>query len=85
MALVSRYGYGGVVDGSIERALGASGAAGVIHTDFERGFIRAEVYSLDYLEQHKSEVGLKNAGKLQVEGKEYVVQDGDIMHFHFNV
>ena len=60
-------------------------AAGVIHTDFERGFIRAEVYSLPDLEQFKNEAGLKTAGKLRVEGKEYAVQDGDIMHFRFNV
>ena len=60
-------------------------AAGVIHTDFERGFIRAEVYTVEDLEQYKTEAGLKNAGKLRVEGKEYVVQDGDIMHFRFNV
>ena len=60
-------------------------AAGVIHTDFEKGFIRAEVYSLEDLIEHKSEAGIKDAGKLRVEGKEYVVQDGDIMHFRFNV
>lgn len=60
-------------------------AAGVIHTDFERGFIRANVYSLEDLKAHKSEAGLKAAGRLRVEGKEYVVQDGDIVHFLFNV
>jgi GTP-binding protein YchF len=60
-------------------------AAGVIHTDFERGFIRANVYSLADLKIHKSEAGLKSAGRLRVEGKEYVVQDGDIVHFLFNV
>ncbi|MFT5680091.1 MAG: GTP-binding protein YchF [Myxococcota bacterium] len=60
-------------------------AAGVIHTDFERGFIRVEVYSIDDLEVHKSEAALKSAGKLRVEGKEYVVKDGDVMHFRFNV
>lgn len=60
-------------------------AAGVIHTDFEKGFIRAQVYGLADLEQHKSEAGIKSAGKLRMEGKEYVVQDGDIMHFLFNV
>jgi len=60
-------------------------AAGVIHTDFEKGFIRAEVYSLEDLVHHKSEAAIKDAGKLRVEGKEYVVQDGDIMHFRFNV
>ncbi|MEM6689230.1 MAG: redox-regulated ATPase YchF [Planctomycetota bacterium] len=60
-------------------------AAGVIHTDFERGFIRAEVYSLDDLETHHSEKEIRQAGKLRVEGKSYVVQDGDIVHFLFNV
>ncbi|MZG30505.1 MAG: redox-regulated ATPase YchF [Nitrospinae bacterium] len=60
-------------------------AAGVIHTDFEKGFIRAEVYSLEDLEQYKSEAAIKDAGKLRVEGKDYVVEDGDIMHFRFNV
>jgi hypothetical protein len=59
--------------------------AGVIHTDFEKGFIRAEVIKYeDYLE-YKSEAAIKEAGKLGIEGKEYVVQDGDIMHFRFNV
>ena len=60
-------------------------AAGVIHGDFERGFIRANVYSLSDLKAHSSEAGLKAAGRLRVEGKEYVVQDGDIVHFLFNV
>ena len=60
-------------------------AAGAIHSDFEKGFIRAEVYSLEDLEKHKTEAGIKEAGKLRVEGKDYVVQDGDIMHFRFNV
>jgi GTP-binding protein YchF len=60
-------------------------AAGVIHSDFEKGFIRAQVYTLADLEQHGSEAGLKAAGKLRQEGKTYVVQDGDIMHFLFNV
>lgn len=60
-------------------------AAGVIHTDFERGFIRAEVYSLQDLEQYKSEKDIRAAGKLKVVGKEYIMQDGDICHFLFNV
>lgn len=60
-------------------------AAGVIHTDFEKGFIRAEVISYaDYL-QYGSETKVKEAGRMRVEGKEYVVQDGDVMHFRFNV
>ncbi|MEM9646748.1 MAG: redox-regulated ATPase YchF [Planctomycetota bacterium] len=60
-------------------------AAGVIHTDFERGFIRAEVFSLEDLEEHGSEKDIRQAGKLRVEGKTYVMQDGDICHFLFNV
>ncbi|MCR9295702.1 MAG: redox-regulated ATPase YchF [bacterium] len=60
-------------------------AAGVIHSDFERGFIRCEVYRLDELETYKSEKEIRNAGKLRTEGKSYVVQDGDICHFLFNV
>lgn len=60
-------------------------AAGVIHTDFERGFIRAETTSFeDYIDM-KGEQGAREAGKLRLEGKEYVVQDGDVMHFRFNV
>ena len=59
--------------------------AGVIHTDFEKGFIRAEVIKYaDYL-QYGSEAAVREAGKLRVEGKDYVVEDGDIMHFRFNV
>ena len=60
-------------------------AAGVIHTDFERGFIRAEVYSLGDLEEFESEKDIRAAGKLRVEGKGYVMQDGDICHFLHNV
>lgn len=60
-------------------------AAGTIHSDFEKGFIRAEVYRLEDLEKYKTEAGIKEAGKLRVEGKDYMVQDGDIMHFRFNV
>ena len=56
-------------------------AAGVIHTDFEKGFIRAEIYSLDDLEAHRTEKEIRAAGKLRVEGKEYVMRDGDICHF----
>lgn len=59
--------------------------AGVIHTDFEKGFIRAEVIKYDDYIHYKSEQAVREAGKLAVEGKEYVVQDGDIMHFRFNV
>ena len=60
-------------------------AAGVIHTDFERGFIRAEVVAYADFVKHLGEHGAREAGKLRLEGKEYVVQDGDIMHFRFNV
>ena len=60
-------------------------AAGVIHTDFEKGYIRANVFSLADLEQYGSEAALKAAGKMRQEGKAYEVQDGDIMHFLFNV
>jgi GTP-binding protein YchF len=60
-------------------------AAGVIHTDFERGFIRAEVASYDDFVAHKGEVGAKEAGKLRLEGKDYTVRDGDVIHFRFNV
>ncbi|KQC33450.1 GTP-binding protein [Nonlabens sp. YIK11] len=60
-------------------------AAGVIHTDFEKGFIRAEVIKYDTYVEYGSEQKVKEAGKLKVEGKEYIVQDGDIMHFLFNV
>lgn len=59
--------------------------AGVIHTDFEKGFIRAEVIKYDDFIQYGSESACKEAGKMNVEGKEYIVQDGDIMHFRFNV
>ena len=59
--------------------------AGVIHTDFEKGFIRAEVIKYDDYIQYGSEAAVKEAGKMGIEGKEYVVQDGDIMHFRFNV
>ena len=59
-------------------------AAGVIHTDFEKGFIRAEVYTLADLETYKSEKEIRSAGKLRVEGKSYIMQDGDICHFLFN-
>ena len=60
-------------------------AAGVIHTDFEKGFIRAEVYTLPDLQQHKTEAAIKAAGRLRSEGKSYVMKDGDIVHFLFNV
>ncbi len=70
---------------TIHRGTKAPGAAGVIHSDFERGFIRAEVYHCEDLFQLKSEQAIKEAGKLRSEGKEYLVKDGDVMHFLFNV
>jgi len=60
-------------------------AAGVIHTDFQKGFIRAEVMAYEDFVVNKGEHGCKEAGKLRLEGKEYIVQDGDVMHFRFNV
>ncbi|WP_067029027.1 redox-regulated ATPase YchF [Allomuricauda sp. CP2A] len=60
-------------------------AAGVIHTDFEKGFIRAEVISYDDYVKYGSEAKVKEAGRMRVEGKEYIVKDGDVMHFRFNV
>ncbi|MDX1685111.1 MAG: redox-regulated ATPase YchF [Saprospiraceae bacterium] len=60
-------------------------AAGVIHTDFEKGFIRAEVISYQDYEQYGSENAIKEAGKMRIEGKDYIVKDGDVMHFRFNV
>ena len=60
-------------------------AAGVIHTDFEKGFIRAEVVGYDDFINHAGENGAKEAGRWRLEGKEYSVQDGDVVHFRFNV
>lgn len=60
-------------------------AAGVIHTDFEKGFIKAEAYTIDDLRKYGDEAGIKAAGKYRVEGKEYIVQDGDVLFFKFNV
>lgn len=70
---------------TIERGWTAPQAAGVIHTDFERGFIRAEVIGYDKYIEHQTEVAAKAAGDMSVEGKDYIVQDGDVMHFRFNV
>jgi GTP-binding protein YchF len=68
-------------------AVGATApeAAAVIHTDFQKGFIRAEVIAYDDFIHYKSEQAAKEAGKMRLEGKEYIVKDGDIMHFRFNV
>ena len=70
---------------TFEKGWKAPQAAGVIHTDFERGFIKAEVYSYADLMKYQSESAVKEAGALKLEGKEYVVKDGDIMHFRFAV
>jgi ribosome-binding ATPase len=70
---------------TIKKGWKAPQAAGVIHTDFEKGFIRAEVIKLADFQKYRSEAACKEVGKMAVEGKEYVVEDGDIMHFRFNV
>jgi ribosome-binding ATPase YchF (GTP1/OBG family) len=70
---------------TITTGMKAPQAAGVIHSDFEKGFIRAEVIKYEDFIKHGSESACRDNGKLSVEGKEYVVQDGDIMHFRFNV
>ena len=70
---------------TIHKGDSAPRAAAAIHTDFEKGFIRAEVISYDEFVACKGEQGAKEAGKMRLEGKEYIVQDGDVMHFRFNV
>ena len=70
---------------TVHRGATAPQAAGVIHTDFEHGFIRAEVIAYDDFIAFKGEAGAKEAGKLRLEGKEYIVKEGDVMHFRFNV
>lgn len=70
---------------TIKKGWKAPQAAGVIHTDFEKGFIKAEVIKLDDYQKYRTEPACKEAGKMSIEGKEYVVKDGDIMHFRFNV
>lgn len=70
---------------TIKKGWKAPQAAGVIHTDFERGFIKAEVIKIPDYQAYKSESGCREAGKLAIEGKDYLVQDGDVMHFRFNV
>ncbi|ASQ46917.1 redox-regulated ATPase YchF [Legionella clemsonensis] len=70
---------------TIPKGATAPQAAGVIHTDFEKGFIRAEVIAYDAFITHRGEQGAKEAGKLRLEGKDYIVCDGDVMHFRFNV
>ncbi len=70
---------------TIKKGATAPQAAGAIHTDFEKGFIRAEVTAYDDFIEYKGDAGAKTAGKQRLEGKEYIVQDGDVMHFRFNV
>ncbi len=70
---------------TVKQGATAPQAAGVIHTDFEKGFIRAECTSYDDFIQYKGESGAKDAGRFRVEGKEYIVKDGDVLHFRFNV
>ena len=70
---------------TITKGMLAPQAAGVIHTDFEKGFIRAEVIKYDDFIKYKSEAACRDNGKLAIQGKDYLVEDGDIMHFRFNV
>jgi hypothetical protein len=70
---------------TVRKGATAPQAAGVIHTDFEKGFIRAEVITYDDYIRLNGEAGAKEAGKMRLEGKDYIVQDGDVMHFRFNV
>jgi len=70
---------------TITKGMKAPQAAGVIHTDFEKGFIKAEVISYNDFITLGSEAACRDAGKLKIEGKDYVVNDGDVMHFRFNV
>jgi len=70
---------------TIKKGTKAPQAAGVIHSDFEKGFIRAEVISYEDFIKYGGEQGAKEAGALRLEGKDYVVEDGDVMHFRFNV
>ncbi|NLL28972.1 MAG: redox-regulated ATPase YchF [Bacteroidales bacterium] len=85
--LISFFTVGGVENRawSIKRDTPAPQAAGAIHSDLERGFIRAEVIAYNDMMQYKSEAACKDAGKMRVEGKSYIVQDGDILHIRFNV
>jgi len=70
---------------TFKRGISAPDAAGIIHTDFKKGFIRAEVISYQDYVSNNGEIGAKQAGKWRLEGKEYEVQDGDVIHFRFNV
>ena len=70
---------------TVRQGATAPQAAGVIHTDFERGFIKAETIAYDDYVELGGEKGAKEAGRLRMEGKDYVMQDGDVVHFRFNV
>jgi ribosome-binding ATPase YchF (GTP1/OBG family) len=70
---------------TVRKGATAPEAAGVIHTDFQKGFIRAEVISFADYDKYASEAKIKEAGKLRIEGKDYIVKDGDVMNFRFNV
>ena len=70
---------------AFKKGMNAKQCAGIIHTDFEKGFIRAEVMSYEDLIECGSELKVKEAGKARLEGKDYLMQDGDICHFRFNV
>ena len=70
---------------TFKKGMKAPACAGIIHTDFEKGFIRAEIMSYDDLEKYGDEKAVREAGKMRIEGKEYIMQDGDICHFRFNV
>ena len=70
---------------TFKKGMKAPECAGIIHSDFERGFIKAEIMSYEDLEKYGTELKVKEAGRLRLEGKEYVMQDGDICHFRFNV
>ena len=70
---------------TFKKGMNAKECAGIIHTDFEKGFIRAEVISYEDLIEYGSELKVKDAGRARLEGKDYLMQDGDICHFRFNV
>ena len=70
---------------AIQKGSNAPEAAGKIHTDFQKGFIKAEIISYEDYIKYEGEVAAKENGKLRLEGKEYIVQDGDVIHFKFNV
>jgi ribosome-binding ATPase YchF (GTP1/OBG family) len=70
---------------TVKRDATAPQAAGVIHTDFEKGFIRAETVSFDDFVKYRGETGAREAGRFRLEGKEYRVQEGDVLHFRFNI